>query len=341
MTESTIEETRKQIRMQAQGTMSLGVAFIGIANGLFEALRQRGPSTAGEIAQHLGLDRDYVTRWADAAYAFGFLEREGERCVLSEKGDLMCPSHPKTLMPVAVGSVLSMHMADRAAELMRTGERPGEKVLGERKTILPWFGAMLEANFSGLFEQEICPNLSVFREIDQKNGTVVDLGCGNGWYLRSLARRCPGIRGMGLDGFEENIQKARQLSKDAGFSDRLTFRVGDIKTFAHGGPVDMVVMNRALHHVWDEKETVFRILRDHLAKDGAVVIWEPAWPENPADLREPRKRPLAMQNLGEHVQGNHLLRPQEIAEAFREAGITPEIHLFSEGAEAVVVGRIA
>ena len=37
-----------------------------------------------------------------------------------------------------------MHMAERAAELMRSGERPGEQVLSERQTILPWFGPMLE-----------------------------------------------------------------------------------------------------------------------------------------------------------------------------------------------------
>ncbi len=341
VTESTIEETKKQMRMQAQGAMALNVAFIGVVNGLFETVCRLGSPMADEIAQNLTLDRGYVMRWADAAFAFGFLDREGERFRLTEKGDLMRPSHPQTLMPVAVGSVLSTHMADRAAELMHTGERPGEKVLGERKNILPWFGAMLEANFSGLFEREICPSLSVFKEIDRKGGTVVDLGCGNGWYLRSLARRCSGIRGIGLDGFEENIRRATQLAREQGLSDRLEFRVGDIKTSAHGGPVDMIAMNRALHHVWDEKETVFRILRDHLAKNGAVVIWEPAWPENPVELREPRKRPLAVQNLGEHVQGNHLLRPEEIAEAFREAGMTPEIHLFSEGAEAVVVGRIA
>ena len=87
-----------------------------------------------------------------------------------------------------------------------------------------------------------------------------------------------------------------------------------------------------------EKETVFRILKEHLNPDGAVVIWEPAWPQKIQDLREPRRRPLAVQNLGEHVQGNHLLRPEEIVEAFRTVGMKSEINLFAEGAEAVIVG---
>lgn len=49
---------------------------------------------------------------------------------------------------------------------------------------------MLEGNFSGLFEREICPGVPVFQEINQKGGRVVDLGCGNGWYLRALAIKC-------------------------------------------------------------------------------------------------------------------------------------------------------
>ena len=48
---------------------------------------------------------------------------------------------------------------------------------------------------------------------------------------------------------------------------------------------------------------------------------------------------MAFQNLSEHVQGNHFLRPVEIETAFREVGMVPETFLFAEGAEAVVVGK--
>lgn len=98
-------------------------------------------------------------------------------------------------------------------------------------------------------------------------------------------------------------------------------------------------MNRALHHVWDEKDNVLRILREHLAPGGWAVIWEPAWPRERAALAAPPMRPLAFQNLAEHVQGNHFLRPDEIAEALAQAGLEPNVHLFAEGREAVVTGR--
>ena len=93
------------------------------------------------------------------------------------------------------------------------------------------------------------------------------------------------------------------------------------------------------NHVWDQRDKVFGILRDALVPGGSVVIWEPRWPDEVASLREPRKRPLAFQNLSEHVQGNHFLRPAEIEAAMRDVGLSPQTFLFADGTEAVVVGR--
>ena len=47
----------------------------------------------------------------------------------------------------------------------------------------------------------------------------------------------------------------------------------------------------------------------------------------------------AGQNLNEHVQGNHLLRADEIAEAFAAEGLASEISRFADGIEAIIVAR--
>lgn len=339
LTTST-QDMARQLRMQSQGAMSLNIAYVGIVSNLFEALHALKEGTVDALAKESAMDNLYVRRWAEAAFAFGYLDVTNDVYRLTPLGDLMRPTHPETQFNIPVGSILSTHMADRAAELMVTGERPGEKVLAERKNILPWFGAMLEASFSGVFEKEIYPAIKIFGEVDRRGGTVVDLGCGNGWYLRSLAHRCHNIRGIGWDGFDENIRRAKNLARKEGLESRLSFHLGDIKAFSHASPADIIAMNRALHHVWDQKENVFEILKNHLAPGGAVLIWEPAWPQSIQELKEPRRRPLAVQNLGEHVQGNHLLRPEEIASAFHSVGMESEIVLFAEGAEAVIIGYL-
>ena len=331
------QDRKKAVVAAAQGAMSLNLAFIGISGGLFDALAA-GAATPGDIATRAGADEAYVRRWSEAAFAFGLLDQADGVYSLTELGAAFRPSAPDSLMPFAVQSVLGAHMSERVATLLRTGERPGEKVLGERPSILPWFGPMLEASFGTFFERQILPALEVFRALDARGGVAVDLGCGNGWYLRKLAARYPHVRGVGLDGFDENIRLATEAAEREGLSARLSFRAGDIHDFTIGEPVSLIAMNRALHHVWDRKEQVFAKLRDALAPGGSAVIWEPRWPDDLATLLDPGRRALAYQNLGEHVQGNHFLRPAEIESAMRAAGLSPQTFLYADGAEAVVVG---
>ncbi len=332
-----MDAIQQEIFQQAQGGMRLQLAYVGIVDGLFEALAGE-PRTFVSLASAANVDAGYVERWCDAAYAFGLLDADGDRFSLTELGDRFRPSAPGTLMPMAVQTVLGAHMAERAAGLMPSGERPGEKVLGERETVLPWFGPMLEKAFGALFESQIVGAVPAYAAVDAKGGVAVDLGCGNGWYLRALAKRFANLRGVGLDMIDENIQQASARAAEQGLGDRLEFRRGDLHAFAVDEPVDLIAMNRALHHVWTEKDNVFRILREHLAPGGVAVIWEPRWPDQRDTLRELRARGMAFHNLAEHVQGNRFLRPAEIREGLEAEGFEVEVHLFAEGHEAVVVG---
>ncbi|MEJ2631331.1 MAG: class I SAM-dependent methyltransferase [Acidihalobacter sp.] len=337
-----IDSLRQDIMRRAQAAVSLDIAYIGVANGLFAALDEIGSASPSRLAAQAEMDDAYVIRWCDAAYAFELIDEavDGE-FQLTPLGRAFMPEQPGTLMPFAVQSMLSSHMSERAAGLMRSGERPGERVLGERETILPWFGPMLEHQFAPLLEKQVVDQVPTFRAVDERGGLAVDLGCGNGWYLRTLARRCPHLRGIGLDGFDENISQATRLAEQEELDKRLNFAVGDIHNFHIEEPVDLISMNRALHHVWDEKENVFRILREHLRPGGAAVIWEPNWPARRSDLRSPARRGMAFQNLSEHVQGNHFLRPEEIAEQFRAAGLEPEVHFVADGRDVIVTGTLA
>ncbi len=337
---SATDDLKDRLRQQVQGALSLDIAYVGVVNGLFEALDLLSSADSEAIARAAHLDPGYVHRWCDAAYAAGYLDIDGAAFRLTPLGRAMRPDAPEALFPMAVQAVLSAHMAERAAGLMRTGERPGESVLAERATVLPWFGPMLEASFAPLFEGTICPGVPAFAQVDARGGLAVDLGCGNGWYLRALARRCRNLRGLGVDGFDENIAQARRRAAESGLDQRLTFRRADIHDLVLDEPADLIAMNRALHHVWEQgADALFGWLRASLKPGGFVVIWEPAWPDDRATLRDPGRQAMAFQNLSEHVQGNHFLRPQEIQDAFTTAGMTSSVYRFAQGNEAVVVAQ--
>ncbi|MGE5708513.1 MAG: class I SAM-dependent methyltransferase, partial [Bacteroidota bacterium] len=71
------EEQRRRIQGMPQDQMLLGLAFLGISEGLFSRLDQG--KTVRELASEAGLDEGYVRRWADAAFAFGLLDLSEER----------------------------------------------------------------------------------------------------------------------------------------------------------------------------------------------------------------------------------------------------------------------
>ncbi len=334
------QDLRELAMRDAQGAVRLAVAFIGVSGGLFEQLNRLRVAGADDLAAAARRDAGYVRRWCDAAYAFELIDEADTGFRLTALGRAFLPDAPGTLMPFAVQDVLSAHMAERAAGLMRTGERPGEVVLAERESILPWFGPMLEAQFGPVFEKTIMPGLKVYEEAALRQGLAVDLGCGNGWYLVRLAARFPQLRCLGVDGFEENIRQAQARARELGLADRVHFRTGDIYSFENEEKADIIALNRALHHVWDEKAQVFSLLKRHLKPKGSAVIWEPHWPHDRHLLRQPTHRMMAFQNLTEHVQGNHFLMPVEIADAFSEVGLTPTIHSFLDGREAVVTGTL-
>ncbi|RME27294.1 MAG: class I SAM-dependent methyltransferase [Deltaproteobacteria bacterium] len=337
---------RQAVMSDAQGALRLFVACVGVMNHLFDRLAEEPPAPSGWTAESLAAaaerDTAYVARWVDASVAFGLLQREGARLSLTGLGASFRSDVPGSLFPVAIQAVLSGHMAERAAGLMATGEQPGESVLTERPTILPWFGPMLEATFGPMFADQILPALPAVQALGERGGLAVDLGCGNGWYLRRLLARYPRLRGIGLDMFADNIEAARRAADAAGLGDRLDFRQGDLHRFTVDEPVDLIAMNRALHHVWAEGgDRVMAALAGHLAPGGLVVVWEPRWPDDPAALaRHPRLRGMAFQNLAEHVQGNRFLRPGEITAAMEAAGMATEVLELADGAEMVVVGRL-
>ena len=330
------EDFRDEVQGYAKGALFLQVAYVGVSGHFFDGLLSGGMNAA-ELAQKSGMDSGYVNAWCDAAFAFELLDWDGSIFSITDKGRFMARER-QSLLQVPAQTVLTAHMMERAATLMKTGERPGEKVLGERESILPLFGEMLERSFGTMFAGVILPELDLYDKVNASKGSVMDLGCGNGWDLRKVAEKYPDITCYGVDGFGENVSRARELARTAGLENRINIAEGDIYTLATGQKYDVIVMNRALHHVWDKKEKVFEIAAAHLNPGGTMLVWEPHWPKDKNDLRKAPWKGIAVQNLAEYIQGNRFLHPEEIAAEMNKAGLVPDVKLFMNNAEAIVAG---
>jgi SAM-dependent methyltransferase len=120
----------------------------------------------------------------------------------------------------------------------------------------------------------ICRRLSESGRL-QGPRRAIDLGCGNGGFLRALSKAFQGweLFGLELDGRSRDLMRSIP-----GFVDLIE---GDVETLA--GTFDFISMIHALEHFTDPGATLER-LRRHLTPGGMIFIEIPNVQENPFDL---------------------------------------------------------
>jgi SAM-dependent methyltransferase len=106
-------------------------------------------------------------------------------------------------------------------------------------------------------------------------GKAIDLGCGNGVFLRSLSERLPEWNLYGLELDERHLPALKTIR---GFSELLH---SDVKEIV--GEFDLITMIHALEHFLDPFQALLA-LRKNLRARGMIYIQVPNVQENPFDL---------------------------------------------------------
>lgn len=107
------------------------------------------------------------------------------------------------------------------------------------------------------------------RDIPDRKGappTIVDFGCGDGWFLDSL-----GEERLERVGYELDKDQAQRLSESIGIP---VFSSEPDLLEAYRGKVDVVTMHFVLEHLTDPHR-IFRLLRDLLKPSGVLFFTVP------------------------------------------------------------------
>jgi SAM-dependent methyltransferase len=111
---------------------------------------------------------------------------------------------------------------------------------------------------------------SVQRLGDLEGKTVLDLGCGTGWFSVILAKRGAQVEGVDISG--EAIRIAREMARVNDVEDRVRFRVGSAYDLEHpDNHFDMVAGQAILHHLRDKAAVAAAIHR--VLKPGARAVF--------------------------------------------------------------------
>ena len=108
----------------------------------------------------------------------------------------------------------------------------------------------------------------VLKQISWKSKTVLDVGCGTGFFAFSAAKR--GACVLGIDFSEEAIEIANSqyLHKN------LKFKSIDVSKIKE--KFDVIVSNGTLEHMDDPLKTL-KLFKKHLNPNGKIIITSPNW----------------------------------------------------------------
>lgn len=130
------------------------------------------------------------------------------------------------------------------------------------------------------------------RRFDTKNiKSMLDLGCGNGWMLRKLASKYNLNIGLGIDGSEEMINKARK------YESNLDYLCIDICDWKASRSYDLIMSMEFIYYL-NNPETVFNNIFNNAAHtDSIFIIGIDHYKENEDSLSWPADLGVYMNTL--------------------------------------------
>jgi ubiquinone/menaquinone biosynthesis C-methylase UbiE len=259
------------------------LVILGDKLGLFRALSQ-GAMTSAELADQTGTHERYVREWLSAQAASGFVSYDPGTSMFSmtpEQAAVFANEDSPVFVVGGFGLLSAVyHDEPKLAEAFKTGKGMhwGDHCnclfCGVERFFRPGYRSHLVA--------EWLPALDGVVEKLKRGATVADVGCGHGVSTLLMAEAFPASRFVGIDYHEPSIERAR---KEAAGLKNVRFETARAQDFAGAG-YDLVTMFDSLHDMGDPVGAVTHI-RETLAKDGTLMLVEPAAGDSLADNLNP------------------------------------------------------
>jgi len=250
------------------------LVVLGDRLGLYQGLAKIGPATAGQLAEHTGLDERYVREWLAAQAAARYVSYDaatGEFFMTPEQIAVFADSESPTAMTGGFYSAASAyHDEMKVADAFRTGAGiPWEDhhdclFCGTAKFFRPGYAANLAQHWLPALDR-VCPKL-------ETGARVADIGCGFASSTMIMAQAYPNSEFVGFDIHPESIERAREQAHSAGLAN-VRFEVASAKAFP-GPHYDLVTTFDALHDMGDPQGAAAHV-RNNLKPDGVWMIVEP------------------------------------------------------------------
>ena len=269
------------------GTMAIGMGYLGLKSGLFEAMKGGAAISAGDLANKTDLEPRYVEEWLKGMTAAGWLEHHEETNTFSmpdEHGYLLASEGTDHFMGglFLAGPSLLSH-ASEVARAFREGGGVHFEAFDE-----DWIEALDLMN-GGAYRNRLASYwMKQLPDIEERlasGGRALDIGCGVGKVSLALAEAYPKARVTGFDPDGSSVSLARSAAADAG-ADRVEFIEGLITDISPEPVFDFAGMFDCLHDLAEPEATLAEI-RSRMTPGGALMVMEPRSADRLAENSNP------------------------------------------------------
>jgi len=287
--ERKLQELIGKLLGDAGAAMGIGLVLLGDKFGLYKTLAAAGPLTPAELASRTGTAARYVSEWAAAQAASGYINFDSatERFSISPEQALVLadengPAFFPAMFEIAAAAARDLPKVEAA---FSTGggvgwhEHDACLFRGAERFFRPGYATHLVS--------EWIPALEGVKEKLERGAQVADVGCGHGASTVLLAKAFPKSRFFGFDYHGPSIERAHELAREGGVADRVTFERASAKEFP--GTYDLIAFFDCLHDMGDPRGAAAHV-RSALNPDGTWMIVEPFAGDRVADNLNPVSR---------------------------------------------------
>jgi SAM-dependent methyltransferase len=280
MSATEIDERKLEAFMhKAIGDMgaviSAPLMTIGEKLGLYRAMAHAGPLTSAEVAERSGAAERSVREWLANQAAGGYVtyDPDSDRYTLPDEHALALADEDSPFYILGAFELIASLYADESKilEAFKSGggmgwhEHDQRLFRGTERFFRPGYRAHLV--------DEWIPALDGVQEKLQRGARVADIGCGHGASTVIMAKAFGASEFHGFDYHPESIERAREIAKQEGVADRVSFEVATAKDYPGTG-YDLVCVFDCLHDMGDPIGASAHVL-ETLAPDGTWMIVEP------------------------------------------------------------------
>jgi 2-polyprenyl-3-methyl-5-hydroxy-6-metoxy-1,4-benzoquinol methylase len=282
-----VEELVFKIVGDVGGGLISAQAYLGDRLGLFKAMADGHPVSAGDLARKTNLNERYVLEWLKAMTAAEYIEYDptaNKFWMTPEQAFVLANEDAPYFMGGGFHSTLANILnMPKILDVFQKGGGVSLEELG--RDVTEGVERLFRPGYLNHLVQVWLPTIPGLVQKLEKGGNVLDIGCGCGQSTIAMAKAFPNSKFLGVDPDHYSIERAKKLASENKLSNVEFLKIA-AQEVSKEKKYDLICAFDCIHDMADPVRTLMTV-RELLKEDGVFLWVEPNASDNPLENRNP------------------------------------------------------